>query len=255
MPLLQINGLTQYFGGLCAVSDFSVTFEGRELMGLIGPNGAGKTTVFNIVSGFYKASQGEIVFNGRNIGGLKPHQVTALGIARTFQNIRLWHGMTVLDNIRISQHHHLGYTLLDALMRTKTYTKNEGRLTKKAEDILDALELRKYIDELPKNLPYGIQRRVEIARALSISPKLLLLDEPAAGLNSADVRGLIDLIRWIHDEFEIAIWMIEHQMAVVMSLCSWIKVIDFGATIAEGTPEEIQNNPDVIKAYLGDEAI
>jgi branched-chain amino acid transport system ATP-binding protein len=163
--------------------------------------------------------------------------------------------MTVLDNIRISQHYNLGYTLFGALMRTRNYRHNEDRLTKRANDILDALELRKFSGELPKNLPYGIQRRVEIARALSIDPKLLLLDEPAAGLNSSDVRGLIDLIKWIHDEFHIAIWMIEHQMAVVMSLCSWIKVIDFGATIAEGTPEQIQNNPDVIKAYLGDEAI
>lgn len=255
MSLLQIQNMTKSFGGLCAVSDFSIGFEGRELMALIGPNGAGKTTVFNLVSGFYTPTSGSITFKGTNIAGLKPHQVTSLGIARTFQNIRLWHDMTVIENIQISQHHHLGYNLFDSFMRTRRYMTNEKRLTDRGMEILEALDLRQYAQERPKNLPYGLQRRVEIARALSINPSLLLLDEPAAGLNSADVKDLITLIGWIHDEFKIAIWMIEHQMDVVMSLCSWIKVIDFGATIAEGTPEEIRNNPDVIKAYLGDENI
>jgi len=255
MSLLEIHGLTQYFGGLCALSDFNIRFEGGELMGLIGPNGAGKTTVFNLVSGFYKPTKGKIIFKGKNIAGLKPHQVTALGIARTFQNIRLWHEMTVLDNIRISQHYNLGYSLFDSILRTRRYRENEKRILDTAMDILEALDLKKYIHEKPKNLPYGMQRKVEIARALSIKPNLLLLDEPAAGLNSADVKDLIRLIKWIHEEFKITIWMIEHQMTVVMTLCSWLKVIDFGATIAEGTPEEIQNNPQVIKAYLGDETI
>ncbi len=255
MPLLQIQNLTKNFGGLCAVSDLSVTFEGRELMGLIGPNGAGKTTVFNMTSGFYQPSEGSITFNGQNTAGMKPHQVTSLGIARTFQNIRLWHDMTVLDNIRISQHHHLGYSFWDSVLRTKRYSRSEKRITSAAHEILEALDLRQYENELPRNLPYGLQRKVEIARALSVKPRLLLLDEPAAGLNSADVADLIRLVRWIHKEFDIAIWMIEHQMTVVMSLCTWIKVVDFGSTIAEGTPEEIRNNPQVIKAYLGDENI
>lgn len=255
MPLLQISNLTKNFGGLCAVSDLSVTFEGRELMGLIGPNGAGKTTVFNMTSGFYQPSEGAIIFDGQNTAGMKPHQVTSLGIARTFQNIRLWHDMTVLDNIRISQHHHLGYSFWDSVLRTRNYSRSEKRITNAAHEILEALDLRQYENELPRNLPYGLQRKVEIARALSVKPKLLLLDEPAAGLNSADVTDLIRLVRWIHDEFDIAIWMIEHQMTVVMSLCTWIKVVDFGSTIAEGTPEEIRNNPQVIKAYLGDENI
>ncbi|MBG0777457.1 MAG: ABC transporter ATP-binding protein [Desulfovibrionaceae bacterium] len=255
MALLEITNLTQYFGGLCAVSDFNASFEGRELMALIGPNGAGKTTVFNLVSGFYQPSEGSIVFGGVNTRGMKPHEVTGLGIARTFQNIRLWHDMTVLDNIRVSQHYHLGYGVADNFFRTKRYRQREERIESTAMEVLEALDLARFASELPKNLPYGVQRRVEIARALSLRPRLLLLDEPAAGLNSADVEGLISLVRWIYDNYDIAIWMIEHQMQVVMNLCTWIKVVDFGSTIAEGTPEQIQNNPDVIKAYLGDDTI
>ncbi|MGD9732825.1 MAG: ABC transporter ATP-binding protein [Desulfamplus sp.] len=255
MSLLKINGLTQQFGGLTAVSDFKVEFKGNELTGLIGPNGAGKTTVFNIVSGFYKATQGEILFKGQSIKGLKPNKVTGMGVARTFQNIRLWNDMSLLDNILISQHYNLGYNLFDLFVRNSRYIENEKRMKNIAMQLLEQLDLVQFIDEQPKNLPYGIQRKIEIARALSVKPSLLLLDEPAAGLNSSDIQDLIKLIRWIHKEFDIAIWMIEHQMAVVMSLCSWIQVIDFGKTIAEGTPEQIQNNPDVIKAYLGDDNI
>ncbi|MBF0303588.1 MAG: ABC transporter ATP-binding protein [Desulfamplus sp.] len=255
MSLLKINGLTHQFGGLTAVSDFSTEFHGNELMGLIGPNGAGKTTVFNIISGFYKPTEGKIMFKGHSISGMKPHSVTSLGVARTFQNIRLWHDMSLLDNILISQHYNLGYNLFDLFVRNRRYMDNEKRMKSLAIKLLEQLDLVQFIDEQPKNLPYGIQRKIEIARALSVKPSLLLLDEPAAGLNSSDVQELIKLIRWIHKEFDIAIWMIEHQMAVVMSLCSWIQVIDFGKTIAQGTPEEIQNNPAVIKAYLGDDKI
>jgi branched-chain amino acid transport system ATP-binding protein len=255
MPLLQISGLTQYFGGLCALSDFSITLEGRELIALIGPNGAGKTTVFNLISGFYTPSAGDIVFKGERINGLRPHAITLRGIARTFQNIRLWHDMTVLENIQLAQHGTLQYGLWDAFARTNRYRSREAAVAAWSMEILEALKLRELAGERPRNLPYGVQRRVEIARALATRPALLLLDEPAAGLNSADVRELIELIGWIHREFPIAIWMIEHQMDVVMTLCSWIKVIDFGVTIAEGTPQEIQTNPDVIKAYLGDENI
>lgn len=255
MPLLELKNLTRHFGGLCAVSDFNISFEGRELYGLIGPNGAGKTTVFNLTSGFYTPSDGEIRLNGRVTHGLKPHRITGMGIARTFQNIRMWNDMNVLDNIRVAQHHALGYGIHDALLRTRRYRRSEERIEKTALEMLEALDLLRVAEELPRNLPYGIQRKVEIARALSIHPSVLLLDEPAAGLNSVDVKDLIELIRWIHREFPITIWMIEHQMAVVMSLCQRIKVIDFGVTIAEGTPEEIQKNPAVIKAYLGDDNI
>jgi len=255
VALLEVKDMTQYFGGLCAVTDFGVTFEGGELMGLIGPNGAGKTTVFNLISGFYQPSRGDIIFKGTNTRGLKPHRVTGLGIARTFQNIRLWFDMSVLDNILVSQYYHLGYSLWDCFLRTKRYLGREAQMRAWGMEILEALDLAQFAHELPGNLPYGIQRRVEIARALSIKPDLLMLDEPAAGLNSSDVEGLIKLIAWIHKEFKLSIWMIEHQMDVVMSLCTWIKVIDFGATIAEGTPKEIRENPVVIKAYLGDDAI
>ncbi|BAH74700.1 ABC transporter ATP-binding protein [Solidesulfovibrio magneticus] len=255
MALLDVKEMTQYFGGLCAVSEFTVALEQGQMAALIGPNGAGKTTVFNLVSGFYKPTRGEIIFDGQSIKGLKPHQVTSRGIARTFQNIRLWFEMTVLDNIRIAQHHALGYGLFDCFLRTPRYMQRERDIEDHAMEVLSRLGLAEVAHELPKNLPYGVQRLVEIARALSIKPKLLMLDEPAAGLNSADVEGLIKLIGDIHRDYGIAIWMIEHQMDVVMSLCSWIKVIDFGATIAEGTPEGIQNNPDVIKAYLGDDTI
>lgn len=255
MALLAINHLTHTFGGLTALSDFSIHIEEGELTGLIGPNGAGKTTLFNLVSGFYKPSQGNIVFKGETLNGLKPHRVAAMGIARTFQNIRLWHNMSLIDNILISQHFNLGYHLWDSLFRTRKYTNNEKRIRNTAMEILEALDLLQFAEEKPGNLPYGIQRKVEIARALSIKPSLLLLDEPAAGLNSSDIQDLIQLISWIHKEFKIAIWMIEHQMAVVMSLCSKIKVIDFGKAIAEGTPEEIQSNKEVIRAYLGDEII
>ncbi|MGL1862913.1 MAG: ABC transporter ATP-binding protein [Pseudodesulfovibrio sp.] len=255
MSLMKIDGLTQRFGGLQAVSEFSVEMKGGELMGLIGPNGAGKTTIFNLISGFYQPTEGTITVGDTPTAGLKPHQVTSLGVARTFQNIRLWHDMTVLDNIRIAQHYRLGYNVMDSILRGKKYREREERILEIATELLEAMSLTDVAEECPKNLPYGLQRRVEIARAMSIRPKLLLLDEPAAGLNSSDVEDLIKLVRWIHENYDISIFMIEHQMKVVTSLCQWIKVIDFGSTIAEGTAEDIQSNPAVIKAYLGDDNI
>ena len=254
-PVLEINGLTQRFGGLTAVDNFNVKLMPGKLTGLIGPNGAGKTTVFNLASGFYQPSEGEILVGGKPTAGLKPHKVTALGIARTFQNIRLWNDMTVLDNIRVAQHYWLGYGFFHSVIRTKRYKQREEEIEQEAQKLLEVFDLQRFKNEFPKNLPYGTQRKLEIARALSTHPKLLLLDEPAAGLNSHDVKDLIRLIRWIYENFDVSIWMIEHHMDVVMELCSHIKVIDFGQTIAEGTPEEIRNHPAVITAYLGDDVI
>ncbi|MGW8312159.1 MAG: ABC transporter ATP-binding protein [Desulfuromonadales bacterium] len=254
-PVLEIRGLTQRFGGLTAVRDFNVRLMPGELTGLIGPNGAGKTTVFNLVSGFYQPTEGEILVNGVKTAGMRPHKVTAMGVARTFQNIRLWNDMTVLDNIRVAQHYRLGYGFFQAVVRSKRYKAREAEISREAAELLDIFDLKSYAEELPKNLPYGTQRKLEIARALSSHPKLLLLDEPAAGLNSADVKELIRLVRWIHEKFDVTIWMIEHHMDVMMKLANQIKVIDFGETIAEGTPDQIRNNQAVITAYLGDSNI
>jgi branched-chain amino acid transport system ATP-binding protein len=253
--LVQIKNLSHRFGGLEALSGLNIELEKGEIAGLIGPNGAGKTTVFNLVSGFYVPSEGDIIVGGVRLNNKKPHEIAALKIGRTFQNIKLWPEMTVLDNISIAQHFHLGYNAADAFFQTKRFKTREKEIRREAEKLLEHFHLSDMAHEYPKNLPYGIQRRVEIVRALSLEPELLLLDEPAAGLSTADIARLIDYINWIHEEYGITIWMIEHQMEVVMKLCRTITVIDFGREIAQGTPAEIQSNPEVIKAYLGDGSI
>ena len=253
--LLKIEHLTHRFGGLQALSDINVELKKGTINGLIGPNGAGKTTVFNLVSGFYVPSEGSIVFDGTTLNGLRPHKIADLQIGRTFQNIRLWSDMTVLDNICIAQHSRLGFSLKDVFLRSKNYRDREAQIHKEAWELLEKFALADSALDYPKNLPYGIQRRVEIARALSLNPKLLMLDEPAAGLSTSDLDGLISYIRWIHETFGITIWMIEHQMQVVNTLCDNIKVINFGKELAEGSPEEIQKNPAVIDAYLGNAKI
>jgi branched-chain amino acid transport system ATP-binding protein len=252
---LEIKDLTHRFGGLQALTDINLTLDQGEIQGLIGPNGAGKTTVFNLVSGFYIPTAGDILVRGRRINGMKPHEIAAMKIGRTFQNIRLWNEMTVLDNIRISQHYQLGYNAADVFFHTRRYKEREDKITRRARELLEIFKLSDMAAEYPKNLPYGIQRRVEIVRALSLEPELLMLDEPAAGLSTGDVGELIEYIRWIHEQFHLTIWMIEHQMEVIMTLCRKIQVIDFGREIARGNPEEIRNNPEVVKAYLGDGTI
>jgi branched-chain amino acid transport system ATP-binding protein len=254
MTLLEAKSVAIHFGGLAAVSDFSLSLDAHQLVGLIGPNGAGKTTIFNMLTGVYQPSEGDILVGGQSIAGKKPSEITALGVARTFQNIRLFKELTVLDNVKIGGHIHYKYSGTSAVLHTNRFNAAEEHAEHDAIELLRIFDLHTRANSEARNLAYGDQRRLEIARALGARPKLLLLDEPAAGLNTGETIALMDKIHEIRDRFGLAILLIEHNMELVMGICERIIVLNFGKTIAHGTPDEVRANPVVIEAYLGEPA-
>lgn len=257
MSILNVNKLTKSFGGLTAVSNVNIELEQGELVGLIGPNGAGKTTVFNLLTGVYVPTTGTITISRdgkeKALQGLKPHTICKAGLARTFQNIRLFKDLTVLDNVRIAMHKNVKYGFVSSFLHLPSFMKEESKLIEESIELLRILKLDHKKDEFAKNLPYGEQRHLEIARALATNPSLLLLDEPAAGMNPAETAKLTEIIGWIRSKFNLTILLIEHDMSLVMKICERIYVLDYGVIIANGTPDEIKSNKRVIEAYLGED--
>ncbi len=252
MALLEVKNLSISFGGLRAVDEFNVKIEKGMLYGLIGPNGAGKTTVFNLLTGVYKPTAGAIFLDGENITGKKTIEINRCGIARTFQNIRLFKNLSVLDNVKAGLHNQMNYSTVEGILRLPRFFKSEKKMNEKAMELLKVFGLENEASTLADNLPYGKQRKLEIARALATNPKLLLLDEPAAGMNPSETQELMDTIRFVRDEFDMTILLIEHDMKLVSGICEEVTVLNFGQELAKGKTSDVLNDPDVIKAYLGD---
>jgi len=250
--LLEAKGVGVEFGGLRAVSEFNISIEPDELVGLIGPNGAGKTTTFNLLTGVYSPTEGDIFLEGKSIAGKKPYHINNMGIARTFQNIRLFKGLSVIENVKTAFHARMKYNLISGIFRLPSYWREEQEIHNSALELLSVFDMTDLADANAANLPYGKQRQLEIARALATNPKLLLLDEPAAGMNPSETQLLMDTIQLIREKFKIAILLIEHDMKLVMGICQRMVVLDYGMIIASGKPDEIKNNPRVIEAYLGE---